>query len=103
MQRNVSLRARGASIGRTSVKKNIKRAAAGGLAALLASAALSACGDAPEKNSSNAAKTDFLPCIVSDAGGFDDKSFNQLSYEGVKEAAAKLGSDFKGVESHSEN
>ncbi len=46
---------------------------------------------------------DFLPCIVSDAGGFDDKSFNQLSYEGVKQAADELGVEFKDVESNSEN
>ena len=50
-----------------------------------------------------AAALDFLPCIVSDAGGFDDKSFNQLSYEGVQQAADELGVEFKGVESNSEN
>ena len=49
------------------------------------------------------AASDFLPCIVSDAGGFDDKSFNQLSYEGVQQAADELGVEFKGVESNSEN
>ena len=85
------------------MKKNIKRAAATGFVALLASATLSSCGDAPEEKSGNDAKSDFLPCIVSDAGGFDDKSFNQLSYEGVKQAADELGAEFKSVESHSEN
>lgn len=85
------------------MKKNIKRAAATGFVALLASATLSACGDAPEEESGNEAASDFLPCIVSDAGGFDDKSFNQLSYEGVEQAAEELGSEFKAVESHSEN
>ena len=49
------------------------------------------------------AALDFLPCIVSDAGGFDDKSFNQLSYEGVEQAADELGVEFKAVESNSEN
>ena len=86
---------------------NMRKAAYGGLAALMATTALSACGNAPEKSSSGGGSTtaasDFLPCIVSDAGGFNDKSFNQLSYEGVKEAAAKLGTDFKAVESNSEN
>lgn len=85
----------------------MRKAASGGLAVLLAASALSACGDAPEESSNNGGETkaasDFLPCIVSDAGGFNDKSFNQLSYEGVKEAADELGTDFKAVESNSEN
>lgn len=86
-----------------------KKALASGLTALLATAALAGCGDAPEEEasdsggSSNEATNDFLPCIVSDAGGFDDKSFNQLSFEGVEEAAAELNSDLKAVESNSEN
>ncbi|MBK5238420.1 MAG: BMP family ABC transporter substrate-binding protein, partial [Actinomycetales bacterium] len=29
--------------------------------------------------------------MVSDAGGFDDKSFNQSGYEGLSSAAAALG------------
>jgi basic membrane protein A len=89
----------------------MRRAVASGLTALLAIAVLAACGDAPDSEpaaddgdgETTAATTDFLPCIVSDAGGFDDKSFNQLGYEGVQEAAAELGADFKDVESNSEN
>lgn len=66
--------------------------------------ALAACGEAPDKETSdNKAASDFLPCIVSDAGGFDDKSFNQLSYEGSKQAADELGVDLKAVESNSAN
>ena len=89
--------------------KNLRKAAGGGVAALLAAALLTACGSAPDESSggsdggSSPAASDFLPCIVSDAGGFDDKSFNQLSYEGVKQAADELGTDFKAVESNSEN
>ena len=86
--------------------KTMRKAVVGGIAALVASAALVACGDAPDddddsKGSSSA--SDFLPCIVSDAGGFDDKSFNQLSYEGVEQAADELGVEFTAVESNSEN
>lgn len=84
------------------MKKNSKKAALGGLAVLLAGSTLAACGEAPDKNG-EAAGNDYLPCIVSDAGGFDDKSFNQLSYEGVKEAADELGSKFKEFESKSDN
>jgi basic membrane protein A len=86
----------------------MRKAAGGGAAALLTAALLTACGSAPDDSSdggdgSTTAASDFLPCIVSDAGGFDDKSFNQLSYEGVKQAADEIGTDFKDVESNSEN
>lgn len=77
--------------------KTWKRTSAAIAVALTASASLAACGDAPDEKADK--KTDFLPCIVSDAGGFDDKSFNQLSYEGVKEAAKELNADFKSVQS----
>ncbi|MCF6378773.1 BMP family ABC transporter substrate-binding protein [Nocardioides KLBMP 9356] len=90
-----------------------RKVVSSGLVALLAAATLAACGDAPEEDtntgsdnsssSSSPAVEDYLPCIVSDAGGFDDKSFNQLSYEGVQQAADELGTDFKSVESNSEN
>ncbi len=35
--------------------------------------------------------SDFTACMVSDAGGFDDKSFNQTSHDGLKKAVAELG------------
>ncbi len=93
---------------------NLRKAVGGSVAALLAASILTACGSEPDdkagdtpstgtSESSDTTATDFLPCIVSDAGGFDDKSFNQLSYEGVKQAADELGTDFKAVESNSEN
>ena len=72
--------------------KKSRKVVSSGLVALLAAATLAACGDAPEDDtntggSGGEAASDFLPCIVSDAGGFDDKSFNQLGFEGAKEAA----------------
>lgn len=66
---------------------------------------LSACGQAPEETGGSdkpAEGASFVPCIVSDAGGFDDRSFNQLSYEGVKQAADELGVSLKQAESNSE-
>lgn len=86
----------------------MRKATVGGLTTLLAATALSACGDAPEETDSDSSSgettsSDFLPCVVSDAGGFNDKSFNQLSYEGVEQAADELGAEFKAVESNSEN
>ena len=76
------------------------------LAALVATGvavALAGCGAAPDDNGGDdgGEAIDFLPCIVSDAGGFDDKSFNQLSYEGVVQAADELGVEATDVESNS--
>ena len=78
------------------------------LAALVATGvavALAGCGAAPEDNGGGDAggeTIDFLPCIVSDFGGFDDKSFNQLSLEGVQQAADELGVELNPVESNAE-
>jgi basic membrane protein A len=92
-----------------------RKVVSSGLVALLAAATLAACGDAPEEDTSTGsddssssssaspAVEDFLPCIVSDAGGFDDKSFNQLGFEGATRAAEELGVELKAVESNSEN
>jgi basic membrane protein A len=58
--------------------------------------ALAACGSAPEEASSGsdgggAASSDFKACMVSDSGGFDDKSFNESGYDGLKTAEKDLG------------
>ncbi|WP_298037902.1 BMP family ABC transporter substrate-binding protein [uncultured Microbacterium sp.] len=64
---------------------------------------LAGCGAAPEDNNAGGGESiDFLPCIVSDQGGFDDKSFNQLSYEGMVQAAEEVNVTPKDVESNSE-
>jgi len=41
----------------------------------------------------------FKACMVSDSGGFDDKSFNQTSYKGLTDAEAELGIETGEVES----
>lgn len=83
-----------------------KKAVVSGLAMIGAAALLAGCGAAPEGNGASggaAGASDYLPCMVSDAGGFDDKSFNQLGKEGVDAAAAELGSQTPiEVESQSE-
>src|SRR5665648_1006711 len=81
-------------------------------AAVLATAmglVLAACAAAPEEEPANTSKPgatqeaiDYKACIVSDAGGFDDKSFNQLSFEGAQKAAKELGASFNSVQSDSE-
>src|SRR5918998_3502096 len=41
----------------------------------------------------------FKACMVSDSGGFDDKSFHQTSYKGLTDAKAQLGIETGEVES----
>jgi len=82
------------------VKKIIRVAALGGAVAL----ALAACGSAPEDEatpgaSGSASSVDFKACMVSDAGGFDDKSFNQAGFEGLMKAKDELGITEAHVES----
>lgn len=70
--------------------------------------ALSGCGAAPE--TAPTATEDapdvvegFQPCLVSDDGGFNDKSFNQSALTGMEMAAEELGVDPIEVESASAN
>jgi len=55
--------------------------------------ALAGCGAAPEDEGSAAPEVadDFLPCLISDEGGWNDKSFNQSAKEGMDRAAEELG------------
>lgn len=70
-----------------------------GVSALL----LASCGSAPEESASSSDKnTDFKACMVSDFGGFDDKSFNQNTHDGLKAAESELGITAKDAESTSE-
>ena len=63
--------------------------------------ALSACGAAPEESSSAGQYPDYVGCIVSDSGGFDDQSFNESSFRGLKNAEKDLGIQTKDAESKS--
>ncbi len=68
--------------------------------------ALAGCASAPEDTDSTGAAPGgavdgFKPCMVSDEGGFDDRSFNQLGYEGLTRAAEELDVDFTTTESSS--
>ncbi|WP_141917531.1 BMP family lipoprotein [Klugiella xanthotipulae] len=81
------------------MKITSRKAALGGFASLGVVTLLAGCGSAPTDDSTKSAASDFLPCMVSDAGGFDDRSFNQLSFEGMKAAAKELGVETKEAES----
>ncbi len=74
--------------------------ASAGAAAIL----LAGCGAAPEAGGgATGAASDYTGCIVSDSGGFDDQSFNQSSYEGLKKAEKDLGIKVNQVESKTNN
>mgnify|MGYP001323254340 CR=1 FL=1 len=91
------------------MKKLIRVAALSGAVAL----ALTACGSAPdddttpgvgatggaEETTAAAEEVDFKACMVSDSGGFEDKSFNQSGAEGLQRAADELGIEINMVES----
>jgi basic membrane protein A and related proteins len=77
-------------------------ALAGASALLLAS-----CGAAPEDAPETAgtdgtgSAADFKACAVSDSGGFDDKSFNESSFNGLMAAEEALGIETATAESSS--
>jgi basic membrane protein A and related proteins len=81
-----------------------RKAALVGLATIGASVLVLAGCAAPPPDDGGPTTSDFLPCLVSDTAeaGFDDKSFNQLAYEGVEAAAEAAGSEFQAVVSESD-
>jgi basic membrane protein A and related proteins len=61
-----------------------------------------AASEAPSASASaSASGAAFKACMVSDSGGFDDKSFNQTSYKGLTDAKTQLGIETGQVESNS--
>jgi basic membrane protein A and related proteins len=78
---------------------------------------LAACGSAPDSGSSETAApasssaapesssaapspdASYKACMISDAGGFDDRSFNQTAYAGLAAAEAGLGVEILALES----
>ncbi|MBK6763264.1 MAG: BMP family ABC transporter substrate-binding protein [Micrococcales bacterium] len=83
--------------------KKMRFAALGAAAALT----LGACGSAPSDSDSSGSpaasgSSDFVACMVSDAGGIDDRSFNANAYKGVQDAVAEFGIQEKFLESKSQ-
>ncbi len=98
----------------------MKRTARFAAVAAIAALALTACGDREDDGDdgdSNASDSpsvteetspteaaeqfpDFKACMVSDSGGFDDKSFNQTSHDGMETAATENGVQTAEVESN---
>lgn len=63
---------------------------------------LSACGGGSGSTDKKAEGSDFLACMVSDSGGWDDQSFNQSGREGMTAAVKDLGVEEKLAESTSD-
>jgi basic membrane protein A and related proteins len=79
---------------------------------------LTACGDAPEDETPDATDTepadengeteepaesvDFRGCLVTDAGGVDDRSFNETAWNGMVRAEQELGIETAVLESTAE-
>ena len=77
-----------------------------GAAALLV--ALAGCGTAPQAAPTDAAPDvdvvdGFKPCLISDEGGWNDKSFNQSAKEGMDSALEELGVEGIELESTTPN
>lgn len=95
------------------MKKTARIAAVVSIAALT----LAACGERSNDEADDASSTpsasasasapaeevDFKACMVSDSGGFDDKSFNQTSHDGLENAVTNLGVQTGEVESQSDS
>jgi basic membrane protein A and related proteins len=103
-----------------------------GALAVAGALALSACGDAPDdseeptaaeddgaaeeddveeepaddegeaEEGGDAEAADFKACMITDAGGVDDASFNETSYNGLLDAESELGIEVQVLESTSE-
>lgn len=83
----------------TSRKTVLSGLALAGVSSLL----LAGCAAAPVSNDTDKpAAKDFLPCMVSDTGGFDDNSFNEIGKQGLDDAAKELGVKANAVESQAE-
>lgn len=82
--------------------------------------ALTACGEAPDDDTDDAAEApdtdgddaddagepaedvDYTACVVSDDGGWNDQSFNQSAYAGLQDAISDFGIDHNEAESNSD-
>ena len=97
----------------------MKKTARFAAVAMVAALALSACGEREEDSANEGASPsptaetsasesseqypDTKACMVSDSGGFDDKSFNQTALKGQTDAATQFGVQTAQVESNADS
>lgn len=90
----------------TNQERDVKKSIPAAIAAA-AALTLAACGAAPEDESGDsggeagggADNSDFLACMISDEGGWDDASFNESGYNGLMRAEDELGISVQDAES----
>lgn len=87
-----------AVVGRDKLEKrvNVKKLVSAVSIVAASALVLSACGSG---DSGDSKAEDFLGCMVSDSGGWDDQSFNQSGKEGLENAVKNLGIEEKDAES----
>lgn len=88
--------------------RTTRKAAFAGLAIAGTAILLAGCGAAPEEGTPGGtgapeAADDFVPCLISDEGGWNDRSFNQSAKEGMDRIAEELGVEPIEMESKSAN
>ncbi|HEY0248938.1 MAG TPA: BMP family ABC transporter substrate-binding protein [Gryllotalpicola sp.] len=83
------------------MKNTARKAIVSAIAVAGGVALLAGCAQAPSTSGdgSSASKSKFLPCMISDSGGFDDHSFNELGYDGLVQESKTLKVDYKKAES----
>lgn len=79
-----------------------KYLAVAGVAALALAGCASGAKPAAESGATAGEGSSFKACAVSDAGGWDDKSFNESAYNGLTAAKEKLGISVNTAESSSD-
>ncbi len=80
----------------------MKKVLRGGALVSATALVLAACSTTDDTEpSASAASVDYKACMVSDAGGFDDKSFNQAGFAGLEQARDELGIEIATAESSS--
>lgn len=57
------------------------------------------CSSGQEGGGGSSSSDQFKVGMVTDTGGLNDESFNQISWEGIKRTQAELGADIKALES----
>lgn len=82
--------------------KKIAAVAAAGLLALTACSGGGKSEAGSDNGTTEAAGTDYKACLVSDAGGWDDRSFNESAMVGLKNAISDLGVQSNTAESTSD-
>lgn len=86
------------------------------IVAAITALTLAGCGDRPDDDNDSGSNNessessepaesnpDFKACMVSDSGGFDDKSFNQTSHKGLTDAEEQLGIKTAEIESQTDS